>query len=148
VLTVLEPVFERHRAAFAGKVSRVQFFWGSADLALTRFSGERCTPPPGADLLLRGSYDLEQVSVGWWPGSAAFPQAAFYAYAYPKPDGIEEAELDVAGAAWNAELGEFILGYDDVRKASSPEDELRRFLDAAYDSCATRAGWDPRLVLR
>jgi hypothetical protein len=146
VLTVIEPVFAEYRAAFNGKVSRVQFFWGSADLAVTRFSGEPCTPPADAGLLDRVAYDYEQISVGWWPGSAAFPQPAFYAYGYPKPDGIEAATLDVPGAAWDPDLGEFLLRYDDVRSASRPEERLRAFLDAAYAACATRRNWDPRLT--
>ncbi len=146
VLTVVEPVFAEYRAAFKGKVSRVQFFWGSVDLTVTRFSGEPCTPPPGAGMLDRVAYDYEQMSVGWWPGSATFPRPAFYAYAYPRPDGIETVTLDVPGATWDTELGELILGYDDVRAAPSPENALRAFLDAAYDACATRAHWDPRLT--
>jgi Family of unknown function (DUF5996) len=146
VLTLIEPVFEAYRAAFQGKVSRVQFFWGSADLAVTRFSGAPCTPPNGAGLLDRETYDSEQMSVGWWPGNASFPQPAFYAYAYPKPEGIESVELASPGAAWNADLGEFILPYDDVRTAPSPEAAVRGFLDAAYEACASRAGWDPKLV--
>jgi hypothetical protein len=145
-LTVIEPVFASYRAAFMGKASRVQFFWGSADLNVTRFSGEPCAPPPGADLLTRESYDYEQISAGWWPGDARYPKPAFYAYAYPKPAGIEDADLGVDGAAWNAELGEFVLDYDVVRAARSPEVALRAFLDAAYAACATRAHWDPRLT--
>jgi hypothetical protein len=146
VLTVIEPVFVDYRAAYQGKVSRVQFFWGSVDLAVTRFSGEPCTPPPGANLLDRVTYDYEQINIGWWPGSATFPRPAFYAYGYPKPEGIEDAQLDVPGAYWDTDLGEFIVPYDDVRTASSPELALRAFLDAVYDACATRANWDPRLV--
>jgi Family of unknown function (DUF5996) len=146
VLTLIEPVFGEYRAAFKGKVSRVQFFWGSVDLAVTRFSGQPCTPPPGADMLVRESYDFEQMSIGWWPGNAAFPDPAFYAYAYPKPDGIEDAQLASPNATWNSELGEFVLLYDDVRAAPSPAAALREFLDAAYDACCARAGWDPRLV--
>ena len=145
-LAAIEPVFAEYRAAYQGKVSRVQFFWGSADLAVTRFSGEPCTPPPDAGLLDRVAYDYEQMSIGWWPGSATFTRPAFYAYAYPKPEGIEDATLDVPGASWNAELGEFILDYDDVRSADRPEERLRAFLDAAYKACATRAHWDPRLT--
>jgi hypothetical protein len=144
-LTAIEPVFAAYRAAFTGRVSRVHFFWGSADLAITRFSGEPCVPPPNADLLTRDSYDAEQINVGWWPGDARYPKAAFYAYAYPKPDGIEEAALGVDGAGWNTDLGEFILDYDDVRTAPSPEAALRGFFDAAFDACATRRGWDRRL---
>jgi hypothetical protein len=123
----------------------VQFFWGSVDLTVTRFSGEPCTPLPGADMLTRGTYDYEQMSVGWWPGNATFPHPAFYAYAYPKPAGIEHAHLEVEGAYWHDELGEFILHYDDVRTADSPEAATRRFLDAAYEACASRSGWSPRL---
>jgi hypothetical protein len=145
-LTAMEPVFGQYRGAFRGKVSRVQFFWGSADLNLTRFSGEPCPPPDDADFLTRESYDERQVSAGWWPGNAAYPKPAFYAYAYPKPEGIEDAVLDVPGAAWNADLGEFILDYDDVRTSSSPEATLRAFLDAAYAACAARGRWDPRLL--
>jgi hypothetical protein len=124
----------------------VQFFWGSADLAVTRFSGEPCTPPVGAGLLDRVAYDYEQMNVGWWPGNASYPKAAFYAYAYPKPDGIDTADLGIAGARWNADLGEFILDYDIVRDSPSPEVALRAFFDAAYDACATRSHWDPRLT--
>jgi hypothetical protein len=144
-LTVMEPVFASYRADWLAKVSRVQFFWGSADLNVTRFSGEPCTPPPGANLLVRESYDSVQMSVGWWPGNAEYPRAAFYAYAYPKPDGIEDAALGVDGAAWNADLGEFILDYDDVASSSAPEATLRAFLDAAYEACASRGTWAPGL---
>jgi hypothetical protein len=146
VLTVVEPVFAAYRAAFRGKVSRVQFFWGSADLAVTRFSGEPCAPPSGGGPLDRFVDDNEQMNIGWWPGSATFPRPAFYAYGYPKSEGIEDAPLDVPGAYWDTDLSEFILPYDDVRAAPSPEAALRAFLDAAYDACATRAHWDPRLT--
>ncbi len=139
VLAAMEPVFAEYRAVFKGKVSRVQFFWGSVDLTVTRFSGKPCTPPPGADMLLRESYDFEQMSVGFWPGNATFPDPAFYAYAYPKPDGIEDAQLASPGAAWNSELGEFILRYEDVRTARSPAAVLREFFDAAYDTRAVCA---------
>jgi hypothetical protein len=144
-LTVIDTVLASYRAAYQGKVSRVQLFWGHADLNVTRFSGEPCTPPAGAGLLDREAYDYEQMSVGWWPGDATFRAPAFYAYAYPKPEGIEAADLGVEGARWDAELGEFVLDYDVVRAAPSPEAALRAFLDAAYDACATRAHWDPRL---
>jgi hypothetical protein len=145
-LAVMEPTFAAYRGGYFGKVSRVQFFWGSADLNVTRFSGEPCSPPPDAGLLDRGAYDHEQVSAGWWPGNAVYPRPAFYAYAYPKPEGIETADLGVDGASWNADLGEFVLDYDVVRTSSSPEAHLRRFLDSAYDACATRANWDPGLL--
>jgi len=125
-LTLMEPVFAGYRAAFTGRVSRVQFFWGSVDLAVTRFN------------------DSAEMSVGWWPGNAGFPHPAFYAYASPKPDGIEQVQLACPDAGWNADLGEYILLYDDVRAAPSPAAVLREFLDAAYDACAS--GWDPDLL--
>ena len=97
-------------------------------------------------MLVRETYDFEQMSIGWWPGNATFPDPAFYAYAYPKQDGIEDAQLESPGATWDTELGEFILRYEDVRTAPSPAKALREFLDAAYDACCARAGWDPGLV--
>ena len=146
VLTVIDAVLESYRADYRGKVSRVQLFWGHTDLNVTRFSGEPCTPPVGAGLLDRKSYEDEQVSVGWWPGDGSFRKPAFYAYAYPKPDGIDTVDLEVPGAAWDADLGEFILDYDVVRESPSPAAALRAFLDAAYAACATKANWDPRLT--
>src|SRR4051794_28639773 len=145
-LPVIESVFAQYRADYQGKVSRVQLFWGHADLNVTRFSGEPCTPPAGAGLLDRETYEHEQMSIGWWPGDASFRRPAFYAYSYPRPDGIERTDLDIPGAEWNTDLGEFILDYDVVRAAPSPEAALRGFLDATYDACATAAHWDPRLV--
>ncbi len=145
-LTVMAPAFDEYRAAFRGKVSRVQFFWGSADLNVTRFSGLPCSPPPGADLLIKHSYDMEQISVGFWPGNPAFPEPAFYAYGYPPGDGIETAQLSLPPAGWNADLGEFVLRYDDVRTSSSPHDTLREFLDSAYAACARSRSWDPDLL--
>jgi hypothetical protein len=132
VLTVVEPVFAEYRAAYQGKVSRVHLYWGHTDLNVTRFSG--------------APYDQEEMSVGWWPGDANFRRAAFYAYNSPKPEGIQDARLDVPGAYWDTDLGEFILPYDDVRAAPSPAAALRAFLDAAYDACSSRANWDPRLI--
>ena len=145
-LTVIDSVLASYRADYQGKVSRVQLFWGHTDLNVTRFSGEPCTPPAGAGLLDREAYEHEQVSAGWWPGDASFRKPAFYAYAYPKPDGIETVDLGVPGAAWDTDLGEFILDYDVVRQSESPEQHLRQFLDAAYQACAKKANWDPRLT--
>jgi hypothetical protein len=146
VLAALVPVFSEYRAAFCGRVSRVQFWWGSMDLAVTRFSGEPCSPPPGADMLLRGTYDAEQMSVGWWPGSRSFPQPAFYAYAFPKPTGIEGRAVRPAPAAWNADLGEFILHYDEVLKGATPSLLVREFFDSVYGLAAEISNWDPRLL--
>ena len=142
VLASIAPVFDAYRGAFNGKVSRTQFFWGSMDLNITRFSGVPCSPPPGADLLIRESYDYEQCSAGFWAGDARFPEAALYAYAYPKPPGIEQAEVGPAGAAWHEGLGELILRYDDVRATADPAAAVREFLDSSYAALARLSGWD------
>src|SRR5262249_61421446 len=102
--------------------------------------------PVGAGVVERGASRSGQMRGGWWPGNAPYPDPAFSAYAYPKPAGIESAELASPGASWNHDLGEFILRYGDVRDAPSPEAAVRQFLDAAYDACASRSGWSPKLV--
>jgi hypothetical protein len=146
VLTTLVPVFSEYRASFCGRVSRVQFFWGSMDLAVTRYSGQPCSPPPDADMLKRETYDAEQMSVGWWPGSASFPKPAFYAYGFPKRDGMEQRAVP-APAAWDAGLGEFILDYDDVRGAENPRGKVRAFFEDVYAANAELSGWNPALLL-
>jgi len=145
VLASILPVFDAYRGGFNGKVSRTQFFWGSMDLAVTRFSGDPCSPPPGADLLLRESYDYEQCSAGFWAGDERYPAPAFYAYGYPRPDGIDQATVGPAGAAWHDGLGELILPYDDVRAAAAPAEAIREFLDSSYAAVAHLSGWDGSL---
>jgi hypothetical protein len=145
ILTKLLPVFDEYRGAFNGKVSRTQFFWGSMDLNVTRFSGQPCSPPPGADLLIRESYEYEQFAAGFWAGDERFPEPACYAYAYPRPEGLELAAVEPAGAGWDTTLGEFVLRYDDVLAAPSPAAAVRTFLDSAYGAAARLAGWDAEL---
>jgi Family of unknown function (DUF5996) len=141
ILTLIAPVFDDYRASSRGRVSRVQFFWGSMDLNVTRFSGRPASPPPDADLLLRDAHDAEQVSVGFWPGTSGFPEPAFFAYGYPKPDGIEAAPLRPPAASWNRDLGELVLRYEDVRAAPSPPDAIRDFLDSAYEAVSRLNEW-------
>jgi hypothetical protein len=148
ILTLLQPVFGEYRAAFTGRVTPVHFFWGSMDLAVTRFSGAPCQPPPGADFLLRGTYDLEQMSAGWWPGSDRFPRPAFYAYAYPKPPDVEQAGVQPPAAYWDTDLGEHILDYDDVRGTADPGALVREFFESVYATAARSGGWDATLVAR
>jgi hypothetical protein len=142
VLGQSDLVLKDHRSRFRGRSSPVHFFWGSFDLAYTRYSGRPADAPPGAGLIARRSEDADQVCVGFWPGSAVFPKAAFYSYTYPKPAGIEEAE-----AGWDPKLGEFALAYDDVRKAASPREAILRFCESTYDAGARLSGWDPGLVV-
>jgi hypothetical protein len=130
VLLAVEAVLREHRARFRGKTPPVQLWWGSLDLTTTRFTGKAVAPPAGADAITRVGSDEEQFSGGFWPGDARTPYPAFFAYMYPKPDGIESARL------WSVELGEFLLPYDDVRTAADPRQALLDFLDFTFE-----AGW-------
>ena len=146
VLSRVDVVFKEHRARFAGKTPPVHFFWGSFDLAVTRFSGRPVTPPPGAGTIMRYGGDAEQICAGFWPGQDAFRAAAFFAYAYPKPDGIASDAIEPEGAGWNADLGEFLFPYDAMRSAPDPVRALLDFLESTYDTCAARMGWSPDLI--
>jgi hypothetical protein len=142
ILLRVEDVFERFRGRFLGKCSPVHFFWGSFDLAVTRFSGRRAPERPGADAVTREAYSHEVISAGFWPGSGAVQDAAFYAYAAPEPTGFRDAQIEPARARYDRDLGEFILPYDAVRTAPDPDDALLAFLQSTYEIAADRAGWD------
>lgn len=141
VLSSSAAVLEEFAGRFVGKQSPVHFFWGSFDLALTRFSGRRAPPRPGADRITAEAYSHEVMSVGFWPGTEGVTDAAYYAYAAPEPPGFREAELPGA-ASWSTALSEFLLPYEAVRNAASPRDELLEFCEAAYEAAADLAGWD------
>jgi hypothetical protein len=141
-----DRVFKLFRSGFLGKASPVHFFWGSFDLAVTRFSGRKAPLHPGGvpglpDAVTREAYSHEVSSAGFWPGNAAFPQAAFYSYAYPEPAGFRDRPVP-AGARYEATLGEFILPYDAVRHAEEPDAVLLDFLQTTYEAAADAAGWD------
>jgi hypothetical protein len=140
-MSSMVPVFERFRAPFLGKCSPVHFFWGSFDLAVTRFSGRRAPERPGADAITREAYSHEVISHGFWPGGGGIDEPAFYAYAAPEPPGLKEASVRPAAARYEQKLGEFILPYEAVRRAASPEDELTAFLESTYEAAADRAAW-------
>ena len=146
VLSPVDVVLKEHRSRFNGKAPPVHFFWGSFDLVGARFSGRPATPPAGADTIARYGGDAEQICGGFWPGHPGFPSAAFFAYGYPKPDGIEDAPIRPAGAAWDAEIGEFVFSYDAMRAAPDPRRALLDFLESTYDACAQRLGWSPELI--
>jgi hypothetical protein len=146
VLSQVDLLLKAHRSRFRGRTTPVQFFWGSFDLANTRYSGRPADPPPGAGLIARLSEDAEQICAGFWPGHARFPQAALFSYTYPKPDGIEEQAIEPAGAGWSKDLGEFALLYDDVRRSPSPEESILQFFESSYEVGARLRGWDPGLV--
>jgi hypothetical protein len=145
VLSRIDLLFREYRAGFRGRTTPVNFWWGSFDLGVSRFSGRDAEPPPGADSIYRGSMDVEEVSVGFWPGTAAFPEPAFYAYAYPRPGGVEQAAIAPEEAHWDDALGEFILRYEDARHASSPRQAVLDFLESSHRTCAGLCDWDPSL---
>lgn len=147
-LLAMKPVFESFRGDFLGKCSPVHFFWGSFDLAVTRFSGRRAPERPGADSITREAYSHEVISHGFWPGSVGGPVAepAFYAYAAPEPAGLKTSPVRPPAAFYSAALSEFILPYEAVRRAASPEAELAAFLTSTYEAAADLAGW-PRADL-
>lgn len=141
-LLAMEPVFEDFRSRFIGKSSPVHFFWGSFDLAVTRFNGERAPERPGADSILREAYSHRVISHGFWPGSGTMQAPAFYAYAVPEPDGLKAAAIAPSSAYYDSNLSEFVLPYDAVRLSASPAGELAVFLQSTYEAAADLARWD------
>ena len=142
ILVQADDVLKRFRASFLGKCSPVHFFWGSFDLAVTRFSGRRAPERPGADRITREAYSHEVISAGFWPGSGDVQQAAFYAYAAPEPAGLRDLVPQPSAVYYHPPMGIFILPYAAVRTASSPVDALLAFLQSTYDAAADLAGWD------
>jgi len=141
ILVQVQRVLTGCRSEFVGKCSPVHFFWGSFDLAVTRFSG-RLAPPREGPAFMRDAYSHEVISHGFWPGSGLVLEPAFYAYAVPEPAGFKEARVEPEGAFYHREMGEFILPYEAVRTARSPDAALARFLDTTYEQGATLGGWD------
>jgi hypothetical protein len=140
ILVSTAKVMERFRGQFIGKCSPVHFFWGSCDLACTRFSGRLAPPRRGA--ISGPAYSHEVCSAGFWPGGGAIDGPAYYCYTIPQPAGIAQAPVRPDAAKWNAQLSEFILMYDDVRRADSPEETLHEFLQSTYVAGASLAKWD------
>ncbi len=142
ILVQVDDVFKRFRGRFLGKSSPVHFFWGSFDLAVTRFSGDRAPERPGADRITREAYSHAVISAGFWPGSGAVQEAAFYAYAAPEPPGLRDATPQPGATYYQPQMGEFILPYAAVRTAASPGDALLAFLQGTYDAAADLASWN------
>jgi Family of unknown function (DUF5996) len=142
VMLAAGTVLEEFRARFIGKCSPVHFFWGSFDLAVTRFSGRKAPVREGADAITRESYSHEVISAGFWPGSGSVAGAAFYAYAAPQPPGFERAPVKPAAARYETALGEYILMYDDMRSSASPRETLLDFLQSTYEAGANLGGWN------
>jgi hypothetical protein len=148
ILIVSANIFEEFRAGFLGKNSPVHFFWGSFDLAVTRFSGRRAPERPGADLITREAYSHEVISAGFWPGGGDVKGAAFYTYAAPEPAGLSEQKVKPAEAFYHPQMKEFLLMYDDVRRAASPRQALLDFLQSTYEASANLAHWNRKELER
>jgi hypothetical protein len=147
VLVQTDRVFRIFRSSFIGKCSPVHYFWGAPDLALTRFSGRTAPRHPGGvpnvpDAVAQEAYSHEVSSCGFWPGGGPIPYAAFYSYAYPEPQGYSEAHVQPREAFYSSDLREFILPYDAVRQAQSPDDALLAFLRSTYAAAADLGRWD------
>jgi len=147
VLVQSDRVFKEFRSRFCGKCSPVHFFWGSFDLAVTRFSGRPAPPHPGGvphlpDKITREAYSQEVSSLGFWPGNAAAPTPIFYSYAYPEPPGFADAKIQPNAAFYEGKLHEFILPYDAVRTSEKPDEVLLDFAQSAYDAASKLGKWD------
>jgi hypothetical protein len=148
ILLNAERIFQQFRSPFIGKCSPVHFFWGSMDLAVTRFSGRLGSLPKGADHMTREAYSHEVSSCGFWPGDRRYKQAAFYSYMAPPPAGFEKEKVRPGAAYWDTQMGEFFLKYDDARAAESPEQAILEFCQSTYEAGANLAQWDRKALER
>lgn len=142
ILVSADAIFKQFRSSFIGKSSPVHFFWGSFDLAVTRFSGRRAPERPGADKITREAYSHEVSSVGFWPGAVGISDAAFYSYAAPEPNGFKVAQAQPKAASYSVALGEFLLPYEAVRESESPSISLLQFCESTYQAAANLGNWD------
>jgi hypothetical protein len=147
ILSQAARVLTLSQCAFVGKCSPVHFFWGSFDLAVTRFSGRPGRPVQGP-AFMREAYSQEVISHGFWPGSGPLLQPAFYSYAVPEPPGLKEARVQPQAAYYHRELGEFILPYEAVRNSASPDQDLLAFVASTYEQAAGLANWDRDMLER
>jgi len=148
ILAWVDPVLKEFRSGFLGKASPVHFFWGSFDLAATRFSGRRAPERPGADSITLEAYSHEVSSAGFWPGGGEISAPAFYSYAAPEPEGFSGQRVRPVAAYYHPQMKEFLLGYDDVRTADSPKNTLMEFLQSTYDAAANLGRWERKALER
>lgn len=148
VLLQSHAVFSRFETSFIGKASPIHFFWGSFDLAVTRFSGRAAPPRDGADPITREAYSHEVISAGFWPGNGGFGSPAFYCYAAPEPAGLSDQKIHPANAGYDTNLKEFILKYDDVVSSRTPEEDVLEFVESTYRAAATLGKWDTQSLER
>jgi Family of unknown function (DUF5996) len=145
VLSLVDAVMKEHRARFRGRTTPVQFYWGTFDLALTRYSGRAVEPPLDRGIIARLGGDAEAICCGWWPGDERVRYPAFFAYGYPAPAGINSFSVKPEAAAWSQSAGEFLLPYDAVRSAADPRGAIHDFLDSTYAVAAELLKWDAHL---
>ena len=138
-------VLAAFRAPYRGRSTPVNAWWGSFDLAVNLFSGERADPPSD-DFIMRNAMDAQEVAVGWWPGDPRYGRAAFYAYAHPAPEGFADAQLSPAAARWDGQLGEYVLDWEDVRSAADPHALALEFARSAFQHACVVCDWDPALL--
>jgi len=148
ILEQTSTLMQHYRSPFVGKSSPVHFFWGALDLAVTLFSGRRVPERPGVPRFFREDTTYEEISCGFWPGDERFPAPAFFAYTSPAPPGLPTAAIRPEEAFYNHELGEFLLLYENVRSASSPEQALLAFFQSTYEAGATLGQWDREALER
>ncbi|MEO6913947.1 MAG: DUF5996 family protein [Candidatus Baltobacteraceae bacterium] len=141
ILVQADAAIKEHRAPFRHRHTQVQFFFGTFDLAYARFSG-RPASAPGNDIITKNAMDAEEICVGFWPGDDRFPEPAFWCYAFPKLLGSEQIAVRPSSAFWSAQMGEFVLRYEDVRNSESPRDALRDFFTSTFEGYSTLAKWD------
>jgi hypothetical protein len=147
IVVEVHRVFTEFRSGYLGKSSPAHFFWGSFDLAVTRFSG-RLAPPREGPAFMREAYSHEVISHGFWPGSGPILEPTFYAYAVPEPEGLKTARVLPEAASYHPELNEFVLPYEAVRTAAAPDEAIAAFVRSTYDRAATLGGWDRRSLER
>ena len=146
VLSMVDLVMKEHRAQFRGRTTPVNFYWGTFDLALIRYSGRAVDPRPGAGIIERVSGDAEGICVGWWPGDERIPYPAFFAYAYPAPDGVDQIAVAPTSAAWNSDVREFLLPYEAARATQNPRQTILEFFRSTYAGAAKLLGMDEALT--
>jgi hypothetical protein len=147
LLARIDLVLKEHRGNFRGKATPVSFWWGTFDLSVARFSGRPVQPPAGSGIIQRVGGDAEQACVGFWPGNEQLREPAFFAYTYPKPDGIELAAIGPEGAGWSEAIGEFILPYESVRQSPDPGKAILEFAESTFQAGAHAQRWDPALLV-
>ncbi len=148
VLLSAERTFQQFSSNFVGKISPVHFFWGSFDLAVSRFSGRPAPARPGADAVMQEAYSEEVISAGFWPGNGGYGKAAFYAYTVPQPAALSQASIRPSTAAFNPDLGEFLFDYEAMRREADPDAALAEFLQSTYEAGAGLSGWDRKALER